>query len=113
MDQTEQMRLTYQSMIDDQRAQIEELDCRLESFSTVVHGLHNTRANLQAELAELNAVAAELRDLIFEDASAMTQGAMLGSPIECLAFAKWWIQRAKGLPTDTESSGAFSGTVAS
>lgn len=40
----------------------------------------------------------ELRDLLFDDASDTMQGAMIGCPIECLAFAKWWIERAKGLP---------------
>lgn len=45
-------------------------------------------------------LAAELRELIFDDATDMMQGAMVGSPVECLAFAKWWIQRAKGIEPD-------------
>ena len=41
--------------------------------------------------------AIKLRELLFEDASWMTRGAMVGSPVECIAFARAWIQRAKGL----------------
>lgn len=47
-------------------------------------------------------LAAEIRGLIFEDANEMMQGAMISSPVECLAFAKWWIQRAKGLQPDQD-----------
>lgn len=52
------------------------------------------------EHEELVKMAAELRELIFDDATDMMQGAMVGCPIECLAFAKWWIQRAKGINPD-------------
>ena len=45
-------------------------------------------------------LAVELRALLWGDANDMTQGAMVGEPVECIAFAKWWIQRAKGLATD-------------
>jgi len=45
----------------------------------------------------VDSIALEIRELLFSDASDMMQGAMIGSPIECLAFAKWWIQREKGL----------------
>ena len=48
----------------------------------------------------LEDLAVELRALLWEDANDMTRGAMVGEPVECIAFAKWWIQRAKGLPTD-------------
>lgn len=47
-------------------------------------------------------LAVELRDLLFDDANGMMQGAMAGSPVECVAFAKWWIQRQKGLKPDQE-----------
>lgn len=49
------------------------------------------------EHEELVKMAVELRGLLFCDASDIMQGAMVGCPVECLAFAKWWIQRAKGL----------------
>jgi len=45
----------------------------------------------------VDSIALEIRELLFSDASDMMQGAMIGSPIECFAFAKWWIQREKGL----------------
>ena len=45
-------------------------------------------------------MAVELRGLLFDDASVIMRGAMIGCPVECLAFAKWWIQRAKGIPFD-------------
>ena len=44
-------------------------------------------------------IAIRLREMLWDDATDMTQGAMVGHPVECLAFAEWWIQRAKGLPT--------------
>ena len=49
---------------------------------------------------QVSQLAVELRALVWDDATDMMQGAMAGCPVECLAFAKWWIQRAKGLPTD-------------
>jgi len=52
------------------------------------------------EHEELVKLAMELRTLLFEDANDMMQGAMVGCPVECVAFAKWWIQRAKGIPFD-------------
>ncbi len=52
------------------------------------------------ELEKLTKLAVELRDLLFDDASSVMQGGMVGSPVECVAFAKWWIQRAKGLEPD-------------
>lgn len=54
----------------------------------------------EEEHKELVKIAAELRELIFDDATDMMRGAMVGCPIECLAFAKWWIQRAKGIVPD-------------
>lgn len=54
------------------------------------------------EHGDMTQLAAEIRDMIFEDANGMMQGAMNGSPTECLAFAKWWIQRAKGLKPDQD-----------
>lgn len=49
---------------------------------------------------ELVKLAAELRDILFADATDMMQGAMAGCPVECVAFAKWWIQREKGTHFD-------------
>jgi ferredoxin len=49
---------------------------------------------------QVSQLAVELRALVWDDATDMMQGAMAACPVECLAFAKWWIQRAKGLPTD-------------
>ena len=49
---------------------------------------------------QVSRIAVELRVMVWDDANDMMQGAMAGCPMECLAFAKWWIQRAKGLPTD-------------
>jgi hypothetical protein len=51
---------------------------------------------------EMTRLAAEIRDLVFEDANLLMQEAMIGSPAECLWFAKWWIQRAKGLKPDQD-----------
>jgi hypothetical protein len=52
------------------------------------------------ECTELVELAADIRELIFDDANDMMQGAMAGSPAECLFFAKLWIQRAKGAEPD-------------
>jgi Mg2+/Co2+ transporter CorC len=52
------------------------------------------------ECTELVELAADIRELIFADANDMMQGAMAGSPAECLFFAKLWIQRAKGTEPD-------------
>ena len=49
---------------------------------------------------QVSQLAVELRVLVWDDATDMMRGAMAGCPVECLSFAKWWIQRAKGLPTD-------------
>jgi phage gp29-like protein len=54
------------------------------------------------EHADLVQLAVELRELLFDDANGVMQGAMVGSPVECVAFAKWWIQRQKGLRPDQE-----------
>ena len=54
----------------------------------------------EEEHEELVKLALELRDILFADASDMMQGAMVGSPVECVAFAKWWIQSAKGMQVD-------------
>ena len=54
----------------------------------------------EEEHKELVKLALELREILFDDASSMMQGAMVGSPVECVAFAKCWIQRAKGMPVD-------------
>lgn len=54
------------------------------------------------EYGDMMRLAAEIRDLIFEDGDGTMQGAMIGNPVECLAFAKWGIQRAKGLKPDQE-----------
>ena len=48
---------------------------------------------------QLEKLAIELRELLWDDASCVMQGAMVGCPIECIAFAKWWIQREKGFET--------------
>ena len=53
-----------------------------------------------AEHEMLLSQAIELREILFDDASAVMQGAMVGRPEECLAFAIWWIQKAKGLDCD-------------
>lgn len=45
----------------------------------------------------IDSIAIRIREILFDDASDMMQGAMVGSPIECLAFAEWWIQRQKGM----------------
>lgn len=50
-----------------------------------------------------------LRELLFEDASWMTRGAMVGSPVECIAFARAWIQRAKGMTPWCEMPNYFAG----
>lgn len=55
-----------------------------------------------AEHEELVQLAVELRDLLFDDANGMMQGAMVVSPVECVAFAKWWIQRQKRLKPEQE-----------
>ena len=52
------------------------------------------------EHEELVKLAVELREILFDDASDMMQGAMVGCPVECVAFAKWWIQRVKNIPFD-------------
>lgn len=57
---------------------------------------------MKDEYEELVKIAGELRDLIFEDADDTMQGAMVGSPVECLGFAKWWIQQAKGVEPDED-----------
>lgn len=64
--------------------------------------LHIIKAHMDGwnEHEELVQMAVELRGLLFGDASDIMQGAMVGCPVECLAFAKWWIQRAKGIPFD-------------
>lgn len=82
-----------------------------------IHGHANCRHEVEAQLGEevwlplgmeeneyddMMRLAAEIRDLIFEDGDGTMQGAMIGSAVECLAFAKWWIQRAKGLQPDQE-----------
>jgi hypothetical protein len=51
---------------------------------------------------EITRLAAEIRDLVFEDANPLMQEAMIGSPAECLWFAKRWIQRAKELKPDQD-----------
>jgi hypothetical protein len=56
--------------------------------------------DLIKEYSELVELAADIRELIFDDANDMMQGAMAGSPAECLFFAKLWIQRAKGTEPD-------------
>jgi dUTP pyrophosphatase len=55
------------------------------------------------EIDSMVELAIELRGLLFDDATAMMQGAMVGKPSECIAFAKWWIQRAKGIKPDHEN----------
>jgi len=52
-------------------------------------------------------IALEIRELLFAEASYMMQGAMVASPVECLAFAKWWIQREKGIKPDEEARLSF------
>ncbi len=54
------------------------------------------------EVEGMATLAAELRELIADDASDMMVGAMIGSSVECLAFAKSWIQRVKGLKPDLD-----------
>lgn len=49
----------------------------------------------KSDVIGLEDLAAEIRDLIFDDADQNTQGAMIGCPIECLVFAKKWIQERK------------------
>lgn len=53
----------------------------------------------QADWEMVENIAIRLREMLWDDATDMMQGAMVGHPVECLAFAEWWIQRAKGLPT--------------
>jgi len=68
----------------------------------------------KAEHQELVQLAVELRELLFDDANGMMKGAMVGSPVECVAFAKWWIQRQKGfsmLGGSADSVDAFNGAV--
>lgn len=81
-----------------------------------IHDQPNCRHEVEAQLGEdafyplsmdneygdMMRLSAEIRDLIFEDGDGTMQGAMTGSPVECLAFAKWWIQRAKGLQPDQD-----------
>jgi len=57
---------------------------------------------MDSEYGDMVKLADEIRGLIFEDANEMMQGVMIGSPVECLAFAKWWIQRAKGMKPDQD-----------
>ena len=64
------------------------------------------------ERDDYNAMVEEailLRELLFEDASWMTRGAMVGSPVECIAFARAWIQRSKGLTPWCEMPNYFAG----
>ena len=42
-------------------------------------------------------VAVEIRELIFEDASDVMQGAMVAEPGEIFGFAREWIKKQKGL----------------
>jgi hypothetical protein len=46
------------------------------------------------------AVSADMRNVLFDDANDTMQGAMGGCPIECIAFAYWWIQSQKGQVPD-------------
>ena len=65
--------------------------------------------NERDEYSEMVEEAILLRELIFEDASWMTRGAMVGSPVECIAFARAWIQRAKGITPWCEHPNYFAG----
>lgn len=58
--------------------------------------------SMDNEYGDMMKLAAEIRDLIFDEGDGTMQGAMIGSPVECLAFAKWWIQRAKGVKPDQD-----------
>lgn len=58
--------------------------------------------SMDNEYGDMMKLAAEIRDLIFDEGDGTMQGAMIGNPVECLAFAKWWIQRAKGVKPDQD-----------
>ncbi len=47
-------------------------------------------------------VAVAIRELIFDEAVDFMQGAMVGEPGECFAFALEWIKKQKGLPYRVE-----------
>ena len=47
----------------------------------------------EKEYNEMIKITVQIRELIFDDADDCMKGAMVGDPVECLAFAKSWIQR--------------------
>lgn len=57
-------------------------------------------AQAEAKLAVIENMAVELRRLLWEEASGAMQGAMVSCPVECIAFAKLWIQRELGQKVD-------------
>ena len=57
-------------------------------------------AQAEAKLATIEDIAVQLRELLWAEASGMMQGAMVSCPAECIAFAKWWIQKELGRKID-------------
>lgn len=82
---------------------VDQLDQHLKPFDDRLCSLRPAIpvfSDHNEEQVAIENLAVELRHLLWADANDMTQGAMVGCPVECIAFAKWWIQRQKGLPTD-------------
>jgi hypothetical protein len=52
-------------------------------------------------ITECEQMAIEIRDIIFDDASDIMQGAMTAEPGECFGFALEWIKKQKNLPYNT------------
>lgn len=77
-------------------------NCRYEVEAQLGESVWNPLVADENEYGEMIKLAAEIRELLYEDGDGTMQMAMIGSPVECLGFAKWWIQRAKGLKPDQD-----------
>lgn len=93
---------------------LEVLEREHQEFFERWHDERRKREALQLKFVDLDTehdslvlLAVELRELLFDSASDTMQGAMVGSPVDCLVFAKWWIQRAKGLALFVDEKKVF------